>query len=139
MIDKAGVKITGCSFVLLVKNLEQTVRFYSELGFKHEVIGSNIKHHHISRDQFTLILVEANKESEVTPISSIYPEQYFDVYGYTNAVDLLATEIVGKNVTIVRQPNYAEHWSEFTFRDINGYQITFGGSVAYKELIYGKS
>jgi len=138
MNDQEVVKINGASFALLVKNLEQTVKFYSDLGFKHEVIGSKVKHHHVKRDKLTLILFEAREEDEVKPISSRYEEQYFDVCCYTNAVDVLAQEIVDKNITIVRKPNYTSHWSEFTFRDINGYQITIGGGIVNKELISGE-
>ncbi|WP_308639548.1 VOC family protein [Paenibacillus silvisoli] len=127
--------IDGSSFVLLVKNLEQTVQFYSDLGFNYEVIGDKVIHHHVSRGKLTLILVEAKQEDEVNPISSRYEEQYFDVYGYTNAVDLIAQEVMDKNITIIREPNYTNHWSEFTFRDLNGYQITVGGGVVNKELI----
>jgi predicted lactoylglutathione lyase len=126
--------INGSSFVLLVKNLEQTVQFYSDLGFKYEVIGDKVLHHHVSRGQLTLILIEAKQEDEVNPISSRYEEQYFDVYCYTNAVDLIAQEVMDKNITIIRDPNYTNHWSEFTFRDLNGYQITVGGGVVNKEL-----
>ncbi|AZN42621.1 VOC family protein [Paenibacillus albus] len=127
--------INGSSFVLLVKNLEQTVQFYSGIGFKYEVIGDKVLHHHISRGSLTLILVEAKQEDEVNPISSRYEEQYFDVYCYTNAVDLIAQEVMDKNITIIRDPNYTNHWSEFTFCDLNGYQITVGGGVINQELI----
>lgn len=129
------IMINGSSFVLLIKDLEQTVQFYSNLGFKYEVIGDKVLHHHVSRDQLTLILVEAKQEDEVKPISSRYGEQYFDVYCYTNAVDLIAQEIMEKNITIVREPSYTNHWSEFTFRDLNDYQITVGGGIVNKELI----
>ncbi|MFD0619132.1 VOC family protein [Paenibacillus sp. GCM10027629] len=137
MSEQAVVNLEGASFVLLVKNLEQTIRFYSEIGFKHEVVGSKVLHHHVSRDKLTLILFEVRNDDEVKPISSIYSEQYFDVYCYTNAVDLLAQEIIEKNITIIREPHYTNHWSEFTFQDINGYQITFGGGVVNKDLISG--
>ncbi|MEF3303121.1 VOC family protein [Paenibacillus sp. GYB003] len=131
------VAIEGASLVLLAKNLEQTVQFYSGIGFTHEVIGSKVKHHHVSRDHLTFILVEAAREDEVKPISSCYEEQYFDVYWYSNAVDLLAQEMTEKNITIVREPHYTEHWSEFTFRDPNGYQITVGGGVGNRERVSG--
>ena len=127
--------IDGSSFVLLVKNLEQTVQFYSDLGFKYEEIGDKVHHHHVSRGKLTLILVEAKQEDEVKPISSRYEEQYFDVFCYTNAVDLIAQEITNKNIAFVREPNYTHHWREFTFRDLNGYQITFGGGIVNKKLI----
>jgi hypothetical protein len=131
------INIDGSSFVLLVKNLEQTVQFYSELGFKHEVIGEKVPHHHVSRGKLTLILVEARQEDEVKPISSSYEEQYFDVYCYTNAVDLLVQEFIEKKVTIIRGPNYTSNWSEVTIRDINGYQIAIGGTIINKDLISG--
>jgi hypothetical protein len=131
------ININGASFVLIVKNLEQTIKYYSELGFRHEVIGEKVPHHHVSRDRLTLILVEAKQEDEVKPISSSYEEQYFDVYCYTNAVDLLTQEFIEKNVTIVRGPNYDNHWSEVTIRDINGYQVAFGGGIVTKEHISG--
>lgn len=137
MSEQAVVNIDGASFVLLVKNLEQTIQFYSELGFKHEVIGEKVPHHHVSRDKLTFILVEARQEDEVKPISYSYEEQYFDVFCYTNAVDLLAQEFMERNVTIVKGPNYDSHWSEVTIRDFNGYQIAFGGGIVNKELISG--
>ncbi|GAB6929687.1 hypothetical protein JCM10914A_36700 [Paenibacillus sp. JCM 10914] len=127
--------VDGSSFVLLVKDLKKTIQFYSDLGFNYEVIGDKVPHHHVSRGKLTLIMVEAKQEDEVKPISSRYEEQYFDVYCYTNAVDLIAQEIMGKNITIVREPSYTNHWSEFTFRDLNGYQITVGGGIINKELI----
>ncbi|MBP3967389.1 hypothetical protein [Paenibacillus lignilyticus] len=99
------------------------------------MIGGKVLHHHVSRGKLTLILIEAKQEDEVNPISSRYEEQYFDVYCYTNAVDLIAQEVMEKNITIIRDPNYTNHWSEFTFRDLNGYQITVGGGVVNKELI----
>ncbi|MBO0994299.1 VOC family protein [Bacillus sp. SD088] len=129
------VNIKGSAFVMLVKNLEQTVQFYSELGFKHEVIGEKVPHHHVSRGSLTLILVEARQENEVKTISSSYEEQYFDVYCYTNAVDLLTREFTDKKVLIVRGPNYDNFWSEVTIRDINGYQISFGGGIVNKSLV----
>jgi hypothetical protein len=129
------ININSTSFVLIVKNLEQTIQYYSELGFRHEVIGEKVPHHHVSRDSLTLILIEARQEDEVKPISSSYEEQYFDVYCYTNAVDLLTQEFREKNVTIVRGPNYDNHWSEVTIQDINGYQVAFGGGIVNKEQI----
>jgi len=131
------INIDGSSFVLLVENLEQTIHFYSELGFKHELIGEKVPHHHVSRGKLTLILVEARHKDEVKPISSSYEKQYFDVYCYTDAVDLLTSELIDKKVTIVRGPNYDQFWSEVTIRDINGYQITFGGGIVNKELVSG--
>jgi hypothetical protein len=131
------INIDGASFVLLVKNLKQTVQFYSDLGFKYEVIGDRVPHHHVSRGKLTLILVEAKQETEVKPISSCYEDQYFDVYCYTNAVDLLTQEFIEKNVTIVRGPNYDNSWSEVTIQDRNGYQIAFGGGIVNKGLISG--
>jgi predicted lactoylglutathione lyase len=131
----SAIAIEGASFVMVVKNLEQTVEFYSKLGFIYEVNGSKVKHHHISRDSLTLILVEALQEEEVSPISSRYEEQYFDVFAYTNAVDELAKEVMEQNIPIVREPHYTKDWSEFTFRDINGYQIAIGGGVVNKGLL----
>lgn len=129
------IEIQGSSFVLLVKNVEQTVKFYTSIGFEHEVVGVKVQFHHLKRGKLTLILCEAREEDEVKPLSSRYEEQYFDLYLYTNAVDLLAQEMMDKNITIVRKPNYTSHWSEFTFRDINGYQIAIGGGVVNKDLI----
>ena len=133
----SGVTFESASYVLLVKNLLQTIQFYSEIGFTYEAIGSKVIHHHVSRDKLILILVEALREDEVQPISSRYEDQYFDVFGYTNAVDVLAQELIGKGITIVREPHYTNPWSEFTFRDINGYQIAIGGGVVNQELISG--
>ncbi|GGH77401.1 putative lactoylglutathione lyase [Pullulanibacillus pueri] len=133
----SAININGASFVLLVKELEKTIKFYTDLNFKYEVIGSKIKHHHISRDKLTLILIEAKPGDEVNPISSRYEEQYFDAFCYTDSVDVLFEEMKEKNVTIIRKPNYSSYWSEFTIKDINGYQIAFGGGIVNKELISG--
>lgn len=128
------ININGAAVVLLVKNLEQSIPFYSDLGFTYEAIGSKVKHHHVSRDKLTLILLQARHESDIRPVSSIYEEQYFDAFCYTNAVDLLFHEFSANNVTLVRGPHYSRHWSEFTIRDCNGYHIAFGGDIINKEL-----
>lgn len=44
------ININGASFVMLVRDLEQSVNYYFRLGFTYEVIGSDPKHHHVSRD-----------------------------------------------------------------------------------------
>lgn len=57
---------------------------------------------------------------------------YFDAYAYTDAVDLLFDDFVAEGVEIVNGPNYSEHWSEFTMKDVDGYRIAFGGGVSRK-------
>ncbi|MFE5320410.1 bleomycin resistance protein [Paenibacillus sp. NPDC056579] len=128
------IQISGTAVVLLVKNLEQSIQFYTCLGFAYEAIGGNIKHHHVSRDKLTLILLQARHEDDVKPLSSMYEEQYFDVFCYTNAVDLLFSELAGSHVTIARAPHYSLQWSEFTIQDCNGYSIAFGGGIVNPEL-----
>jgi hypothetical protein len=130
------INISGFSMVMLVKNLEETIEFYKNLNFKHEVMGSNPEHHHVSRDGVTFILHPAIKIEDVRPSTSFLDNNkyYFDAFCYTNAVDLIADEFISKGIEIVRGPNYSKQFSEVTIKDINGYCIAFGGSVLRKEI-----
>jgi len=60
---------------------------------------------------------------------------YFDLYCYTDAVDLVVKECVLKGIEIVNGPHYSKDWSEATIKDLNGYCITFGGGVANAEIL----
>jgi hypothetical protein len=116
--------ISGSSIVLLVKDLQAASDFYMKLGFTYEEIGGHV---HVSRGNMTLILHPAATKEDVRPFSSVLGGLYFDVFAYTDAVDLLADECSAKGVEIVRGPNYTDRWSEFTIKDADGYLIAFGG------------
>ncbi|MFK7692760.1 VOC family protein [Paenibacillus sp. HJGM_3] len=123
--------ISGSSIVLLVSDLTSASEFYKNLGFKYEEIGGpKVRHVHVSRGNITFILHPAINKEDVRPASSLTGGLYFDVYAYTDAVDLLVDECRAKGVEIVDGPHYSKHWSEFTIKDVDGYRITFGGGVS---------
>lgn len=125
--------ISGASIVLLVSDLKRASEFYKNLGFTYEEIGGpDMKHVHVSRGNLTFILHQASRPSDVRPASSVEGGLYFDAYAYTDAVDLLFDDFVAEGVEIVNGPNYSEHWSEFTMKDVDGYRIAFGGGVSRK-------
>lgn len=125
--------ISGSSIVLLVSDIKAASDFYKSLGFKYEEIGGpDVAHVHVSRDNITFILHPAKIKRDVRPASSVEGGLYFDVFAYTDAVDLLVEECLVQGVEIVDGPNYTEHWSEFTMRDADGYRIAFGGGVSKK-------
>lgn len=113
--------------VLLVRDLERSVQFYTELGFKYERIGGpDVQHVHMNRDQVTFILHQAVNPGDVRPLSSVQGGLYFDAFCYTDVRQLLE-EIREKNVSIVRGPDLNDFFSEITVEDVDGYRIAFGG------------
>ncbi len=125
--------ISGSSIVLLVADVRKSSDFYKNLGFKYEEVGGpKVKHVHVSRGNLTFILHPAINKEDVRPSSSVEGGLYFDAYAYTDAIDLLVEECRSKGVEIVDGPHFSEHWSEFTFKDAEGYRITFGGGVSTK-------
>ncbi|WP_053375194.1 VOC family protein [Paenibacillus sp. FJAT-27812] len=121
--------ISGSSIVLLVKDTQAASEFYKKLGFIYEEIGGHV---HVSRGNITFILHPAKNKEDVRPSSSVEGGLYFDVFAYTDAVDLLVEECLANGIEIVKGPSYSEHWSEFTMKDADGYRIAFGGGVSKK-------
>lgn len=119
--------ISGPTMVLLVRDLEQSISFYKNLGFSYELVGGpEIQHVHMTRDTVTFILHQAINPNDVRPTSSVEGGLYFDAFCYTNVRQLL-NEIKSKDISIVRGPNMNDFFSEFTIQDIDGYRIAFGG------------
>ncbi|MBO9609378.1 MAG: VOC family protein [Paenibacillaceae bacterium] len=123
----AKANLSGSSIVLLVKDIQVASEFYKTFGFTYEEVGGHV---HVSRGRITIILHPAVNKEDVRPLSSIEGGLYFDVFAYTDAVDLLVEECRDKGVEIVDGPNYSEHWSEFTMKDSDGYRIAFGGGIS---------
>jgi hypothetical protein len=115
--------VNGPSVVLLVRNEQDAVNFYTGLGFKLETIGG---HAHVSLGKVTFILHQAQNPDDVRPFSSV-SGLYFDVYCYTGQIKELYEWFTSKAVPVVNGPFWGEGWSEFTIRDLNGYCIAFGG------------
>ncbi|GIP26667.1 hypothetical protein J23TS9_17970 [Paenibacillus sp. J23TS9] len=119
--------LTGPTMVLLVRNLQKSIRFYEHLGFTCELIGGPIVQHvHMKRDSVTFILHPVTKEEDVRPYSSIEGGLYFDAFCYGDVRRLLE-EFMDKEIQIVRGPDLNDSFSEFTIQDPDGYRIAFGG------------
>jgi catechol 2,3-dioxygenase-like lactoylglutathione lyase family enzyme len=122
-----AAKWTGPTLVLLVRDLDKSAAFYKNLGFTYELIGGPDVHHvHMTRDTVTFILHPAVHVEDVRPNSSVEGGLYFDAFIYTD-VRALLEEFKPKGVEIVRGPDLNDFFSEFTIRDVDGYQIAFGG------------
>ncbi|MGO4108739.1 VOC family protein [Paenibacillus sp. YAF4_2] len=121
--------LSGSSIVLLVNDIHTASEFYRNLGFSYEEIGGHV---HVSRGNVTFILHPSLNKEDVRPSSAAAGGLYFDVFAYTDAVDLLVEECRAKAVEIVNGPHYSDHWSEFTMKDADGYRIAFGGSISTK-------
>ncbi|WP_169087538.1 bleomycin resistance protein [Paenibacillus sp. PL91] len=126
-INANSVHLKGSSIVLLVANLQDSINYYEAIGFIAENIGGHI---HMNHGAVTFILHEAKHISDVRPNSSVEGGLYFDVFCYTNPVELklLFETFQSKGVEIVNGPHWSEGWSEVTIRDNNGYCIAFGAS-----------
>ncbi|MCD9025462.1 VOC family protein [Cohnella silvisoli] len=119
--------LSGPTMVLLVKDIEKSVSFYKDLGFKYELIGGpDVQHVHMTRDKVTFILHQAINLEEVRPFSSVEGGLYFDAFCYAD-VRLLLEEFSSKGIKIVRGPDLNDSFSEFTIQDTDGYRIAFGG------------
>ncbi|GGD80701.1 VOC family protein [Paenibacillus nasutitermitis] len=120
-------KLAGPTMVLLVRNLENSVAFYKNIGFHYELVGGpDVQHVHMTRDQVTFILHPARNEADVRPFSSVEGGLYFDAFCYTD-VRLLIEEFRATGIRIARGPDLNEIFSEFTIEDVDGYRIAFGG------------
>lgn len=117
--------MNGPAVVLLVRNEQEAVDYYTDLGFQYESIGG---HAHVTLGKVTFILHQALNPEDVKPFSSLSGGLYFDVFCYTGQLRDLYERFTKKDIPVVRGPSWGESWSEFTIRDLNGYCIAFGGS-----------
>lgn len=126
LAEKVRARITGASVTLLVENVDAAVAFYEGIGFHAENIGGHI---HVSNGGATFILHPAKKQSDIRPNSAAEGGIYFDVFCYTDSEGLRQLYAITqeKGVEVVNGPHWSEGWSEFTIRDLDGYQVAFGG------------
>jgi predicted lactoylglutathione lyase len=124
-------KLKGPTQVLLVRDVEASAAFYKKLGFSYERVGGpDVQHVHMNREAVTFILHQAVNKEDVRPFSSVEGGLYFDAFCYTAGgaeLRLLLEEFKAQGAEIVKGPDLNEFFSEFTIKDIDGYQIAFGG------------
>ncbi|MBD3921940.1 sigma-70 family RNA polymerase sigma factor [Paenibacillus sp. PR3] len=125
-VEKVRARITGASVTFLVENVDASVAFYEGIGFNTENIGGHI---HVSHGGATFILHPAKRKADIHPNSAADGGIYFDVFCYTDSEGLRHLYAVSqeKGVEVVNGPHWSEGWSEFTIRDLDGYQVAFGG------------
>jgi uncharacterized glyoxalase superfamily protein PhnB len=117
--------LNGPTVVLLARDEQESIRYYTNLGFRHESVGG---HAHVSLGNVTFILHQAQEPGDVRPSSAV-SGLYFDVFCYTGELKALYNQLVAKGVTISNGPHFGEGWSEFAMEDLNGYRIAFGGGL----------
>lgn len=123
----SDVILTGPTMVLLVSDLQKSVEYYKDLGFKYELVGGpETQHVHMSRDSVVFVLHPAEKPEYVKPFSSVEGGLYFDAFCYGDVRKLLE-EFKDKEIRIVKGPHLNDFFSEFTIQDPDGYRIAFGG------------
>ncbi len=118
-------EITGTRYVLAVKNLEASARFYEEkLGFTtHWKVGG---WQQLYREKFIVLLGECADDRSAFETRNHAYFAYVDVAN----IDALFEELRDKQVEIISIPE-DKPWGqrEFGIRTIDGHRIMFGESM----------
>ena len=119
-------KINGNRYVLAVKNLETSARFYQDkLGFK--TAWKEGGWHFLARDCINIMLGECPDEK---PASEINDHSYF-AYWEIGHIDELYNEYRSRQVEILSEiENKPWGQREFSIRTIDGHRITLGEQLS---------
>lgn len=118
-------KITGCRYVLAVKDLKKSAEFYqNQLGFS--TIWNDDNWHFMKREKFLVMLGECADDR------SAFETNNHSYFGYIEVehIDSLFEEYSSKEIEILRQPE-DQPWGqrEFAIRTIDGHRIMFGQEI----------
>jgi uncharacterized glyoxalase superfamily protein PhnB len=117
-------KIENSLTVLLVSNLEKSMKYYQD------ALGCEVNEHWAIRDNFGLgfKLIQAKSMEDVKPNKGTW-----NTYAYVNTheeLDTLFLELKTNGAIIVSEPKIFEQdwgsWKDFSVRDLDGYVIGFG-------------
>ncbi|MBO9606973.1 MAG: VOC family protein [Paenibacillaceae bacterium] len=124
MAETVKAKIENSLTVLLVSDLEKSMKYYEE------ALGCEVNEHWAIRDHFGLgfKLVQATNIEHVRPNHGTW-----NTYAYVRThdeLDALYLELTTNGAIMVSEPQITEHdwgtWKDFSVRDPDGYVIGFG-------------
>ena len=124
-------KITGISPVLLVADLDRSVRYFSDrLGFECEVYGEPPNFATASRDDDAVLLALADSPEQIVPNWKIV-DKMWDVYIRVDDVDAVYAEVQERGAGIDYTIYDAPHgFREFGVQDPDGHDIAFGRRIS---------
>lgn len=120
-------RIVDSRYVLAVRNLELSTRFYVDvLGFARDFGDGSDGWSFLSRDKCKVMLGEC---SEAAPAGDLGDHSWF-AYLVVEGVDRLYEEVAGKGAEMLSAPT-TEPWGlrEFSIRTPDGHRIKFGEPV----------
>lgn len=122
----ATSKITGARYVLAVKDLEKSAKYYQEkLGFESVWEGGG-GWHFLKREAFFVMLGECQDDRSAFETNN---HSYF-AYIEMRQIEELYAEFLAKEVDIIA-PLVDREWGtrEFAIRTVDGHRIMFGEEV----------
>jgi predicted enzyme related to lactoylglutathione lyase len=119
--------LTGVSPVLLVADMDRSVRFYRDaLGFECEVYGDPPDFAVASRDAAVILLALAASPERLVPHWQIR-DKTWNAYIRVDDVDAIYAEVQARGARIDYTIYDAPHgFREFGVQDPDGYDIAFG-------------
>lgn len=124
MTEKLKARVENSLTVLLVSDLEKSMKYYEE------ALGCEVNEHWAIRDNFGLgfKLIQAQDPDDVRPNKGTW-----NTYAYVQTheeLDALYEEFKQHGAIIASEPVVSEHdwgaWKDFAVRDLDGYVIGFG-------------
>ncbi|KRE96665.1 glyoxalase [Paenibacillus sp. Soil766] len=124
MAEIVKAKVENSLTVLLVSNLEKSMKYYKD------ALGCEVNEHWAIRDNFGLgfKLIQSKDIEDVKPNKGTW-----NTYAYVKThdeLDALYLELKINGAIIVSEPKVIEQdwgsWKEFSIRDLDGYIIGFG-------------
>jgi hypothetical protein len=124
------VQMASVAPVLLVGDVFETAEYYRDvLGFSFDQIyGEPPSFVIVQRDSARLMFRQPREGAPPPANASVTPSFPADVFLYVDDVEMLATELRGKQAQIVEGPTYRPIWNgkELAVRDCNGRTLCFG-------------
>ncbi|MNI35784.1 Glyoxalase-like domain protein [compost metagenome] len=124
MAEKVKAKIENSLTVLLVSDLEKSMKYYED------ALGCEVNEHWAIRDNFGLgfKLIQAKDIEDVRPNKGTW-----NTYAYVknhDELDALYLELKTNGAIIVSEPKVTDYdwgsWKDFSVQDLDGYVIGLG-------------
>jgi hypothetical protein len=121
-------KITASAPILLVRDVVKSAEYFRDkLGFTDmKLYGQPANFCMVSRDSFTVMLAQADKNADLVPYWKIV-EKMWNIYFWVDNVETIYAEFL-KSGAIIDYTLYVTPWGtkEFGAQDLDGHDIAFG-------------